>query len=46
MPVRAFTSEVFPWSIWPAVPTMTDFIANSIAVAVGWQVFAETASAQ
>jgi phosphoribosylformylglycinamidine synthase subunit PurL len=30
MPVRAFTSAVFPWSICPAVPTMTDFISDSI----------------
>src|SRR5208282_5976495 len=30
MPVRAFTSAVFPWSICPAVPTMTDFICDSI----------------
>ena len=27
MPVRARTREVFPWSMWPAVPTMTCFIA-------------------
>lgn len=25
MPVRARTSAVFPWSIWPAVPAMTCF---------------------
>src|SRR5262249_18456343 len=31
IPVRALTSEVFPWSMWPAVPTMTDFIGDSIA---------------
>src|SRR5450631_4503610 len=35
MPVRAFTSEVFPWSICPAVPTMTDFICDSIDARVG-----------
>src|SRR5690348_12701707 len=27
MPVRALTSAVLPWSIWPAVPTMMFFIA-------------------
>src|ERR1700730_18643637 len=32
MPVRAFTSAVFPWSMCPAVPTMTDFIEDSIVV--------------
>ncbi len=26
MPVSAFTSAVFPWSMWPAVPTMIDFM--------------------
>jgi hypothetical protein len=23
VPVSAFTSEVLPWSMWPAVPTTT-----------------------
>src|ERR1700686_4108384 len=35
MPVRAFTSEVLPWSICPAVPTMTDFICDSIDGGLG-----------
>src|SRR5579871_2518013 len=26
MPVRALTSAVLPWSMWPAVPTMMCFI--------------------
>src|SRR3712207_5298134 len=26
MPVRALTSAVLPWSMWPAVPAMTLFI--------------------
>src|SRR5215467_10692147 len=30
MPVNAFTSAVFPWSIWPAVPTMMFFMLVSI----------------
>ena len=28
MPVNALTSAVFPWSMCPAVPTMTDFTAT------------------
>jgi len=27
IPVSAHTSAVFPWSMCPAVPTMTDFIS-------------------
>src|SRR5204863_7715692 len=30
MPVRALISAVFPWSMCPAVPTMMDFIEDSI----------------
>src|SRR5205807_8992634 len=26
MPVRALTRAVLPWSMWPAVPRMMDFI--------------------
>src|ERR1700692_2526421 len=35
IPVSAFTSEVLPWSICPAVPTMTDFICDSIDASAG-----------
>src|SRR3989339_834525 len=28
MPVRALTSVVLPWSIWPAVPSMICFMAT------------------
>src|ERR1700722_1807744 len=31
IPVRAFTSAVFPWSMCPAVPTMIDFIKRIVA---------------
>src|SRR5258708_4445981 len=33
MPVSARTKAVFPWSMWPAVPTMTFFMALLLIVA-------------
>src|SRR5713226_2371457 len=35
MPVRAFTSAVLPWSIWPAVPTIMFFMAPALIVLLG-----------
>jgi hypothetical protein len=29
MPVNAFTSDVLPWSMWPAVPTIMFRIATN-----------------
>ena len=33
MPVSARTSALLPWSMWPAVPTITDFMAHSVPFA-------------
>src|SRR5579863_8710712 len=30
IPVKALTSAVLPWSMWPAVPMMTDFMTGRI----------------